>query len=88
MHRLHLYDRYTKTLQIFDQETRHTHSLETRSRLKYDKQNRTVNQHSEEESNQHLAKSTEQFWLIINKSKTKLQDSLKPYEKDLYLRGN
>ncbi|CAF5039250.1 unnamed protein product [Rotaria sp. Silwood1] len=73
---------------MFDRETRRTHLLEARSRFKNDKQIRTINLYTEEELNEEIAQSTEQFWLIINKEKKKLQDYLKQFEQELNLKEN
>ena len=67
---------------MFDRETRRTHLLETRSRFKHDKQNRTITERSEEELNEELTQSTEQYWSIINKEKKKLQDYFKQSEQE------
>ncbi|CAF0927928.1 unnamed protein product [Rotaria sordida] len=73
---------------MFDRETRRTHLLETRSRFKHDKQIRTITLRSEEELNEEISQSTEQFWSIINKEKKKLQDYLKQFEQELNLKEN
>ncbi|CAF1149392.1 unnamed protein product [Adineta steineri] len=59
---------------MFDRETRRTHLLETRLRLKHDKQIRTIINRSEEELEEEIEKSTEQFWSIIAKEKIQLEN--------------
>ncbi|CAF4364672.1 unnamed protein product, partial [Adineta steineri] len=59
---------------MFDRETRRTHLLETRLRLKHDKQIRTIINRSEEELKEEIEKSTEQFWSIITKEKIQLEN--------------
>ncbi|CAF1551371.1 unnamed protein product [Adineta ricciae] len=64
---------------MFDRETRRTRLLETRSRLKYEQQTRTMPSRSTEEVEHELKQSTDQFWSIINKEKERLIEYSKEF---------
>jgi hypothetical protein len=67
---------------MFDRETRRTRLLETRSRLKHDKQIRSISLRSDEELIQELEQSTDQFWSIITKEKKVLQEYIKQFDEE------